>query len=133
MALRRLKGLSVLLPRTLSFSLGTVRTAAPSPGSSPGRSSGGGASACSVPRCGVEEEAAAAAAADDVDFSLFGLFLGLLDYGKNQNHDYFWSMLKSRLFKGLFFEFENMVHLFSVSFPKKTLCNRELKNNKKIH
>jgi hypothetical protein len=32
--------------------------------------------------------------------------VGLLDYGKNPNHDLFWSILKSRLFKRLFLSFK---------------------------
>ena len=95
------RGSPVLLLGTLSLSLGTVATAEPrvppdgepSRGRSLGGFGAGDAWAGGVPRPCAEEEPAADEEEEDDDaaaVSLFGLCLGLLDYGgKNQNHHYF--------------------------------------------
>ena len=64
-----------------------------------------------------------------------GQLVGLLGYWKNHNQDYyfFWSMLKSRLFKRLFLSLKTWC-MYSAWLPKNTLQQRTLRFHlKKIH
>ena len=44
--------------------------------------------------------------------------LGLHDFGKNENHDFFWVKIEITILQMILFEFENKMHLFGISAKK---------------